>query len=109
MEYFTKEELEVLKEAEKHFDTVVKHDYKLYSSIELNNKIADVYDKRTNQKLHRNWACSRCTFNAFNRIGILYYASLQYWKNVDEAEEQKTTEETPTTKKVGRPKKKTTA
>lgn len=103
MEYLlTKEQLEIYKKAHNHFDTVINKQYKLATPQTLDNELADIYEEVTNEKLKRNWSCNRCCYNAYKKMGKLYYDSLDYY----EAQEDEIIpiEETPK-KKAGRPKK----
>ena len=80
--YFSEKEIEKLKEigAVEHFETAVKHQYKLGTPVEMNNLVADLYEKVTGQKLSRNWSCGHCGFNAYKKAGELYFKSLEYRK-----------------------------
>lgn len=109
---FNKKQIKALSEAEKYFNTVVNAQYKSSSPVTLNNKVADLYEAATGEKLRREWGCSRCTFNVFKKAALLYYKSIealevkkiadnleeQYKKEFEETtpnEEQDTTEEQP--------------
>lgn len=106
--YFNKEQLELLKEAEEYFYTVIKAQYKRGTPITLNDKIADIYDSLGEDKINRNWNCNTCIYNAFKKIGELYYESLNIVQVEKEPvlkmKELKTNVTNNETKKRGRPK-----
>lgn len=110
--YFTKEELEELKEAEQYFKTIITQQFKLYSPKRLNAKVAEIYEYRTKKKLHKNFSCNVCVYNIYKTVAQLYYASIEYYKNLpDETKEtnvttvpKKETKVETTKKKKGRPK-----
>lgn len=113
MKYFNEKQLNELRPYEHHFYTATKENYKRATPSTLNDKIADLYQEVTGNKLNRNWTCGTCVLNAFKAVGELYYQSLEVLQKEPEptptdAESQKTVandENKPKPKKVGRPKK----
>lgn len=118
MKYFSKEDIEKLREYEYYFTTTVKYNYKRNTTRDVNEYVADIYDMATNEKITRNYSCNKCVFDMFNTIGKLYFASIEYHKHNDENNApEPLKEEVPTTikedvkktvKKAGRTKKQTT-
>lgn len=118
MKYFSKEDIEKLREYEYYFTTTVKYGYKRNTVKQVNEYIADIYDSATSEKINRNFSCNKCVFDMFTTVGKLYFASIEYHKNNEEnnvpeplKEEEPTTikeDEKKTVKKAGRPKKQTT-
>ena len=74
---FTKEQMKKLKDAEPHFYTAVNFQYKLNTSRQLNDKVADIYEERTGEVVSRNWACGNCTYKLFRKAGIIYFNTLK--------------------------------
>ena len=114
--YFNEKQLNELRPYEHHFYTATKENYKRATPSTLNDKIADLYQEVTGNKLNRNWTCGTCVLNAFKAVGELYYQSLEALKVSKEpepspvkAEPEKTVandENKPKPKKAGRPKSK---
>lgn len=73
---FTKEQLEILKEAEPHFLTA-KSGYVRYASRELSNKVADTYFQATGQIIPKNWSCGTCVLNLYRKVGWFYFKDLE--------------------------------
>lgn len=118
MKYFTKEQIDALKVAEPHFNTVVKAQWKRATDRKMNDMIADIYEQCTGEKIKRDWACGQCVFNAYMKIGKLYFASIEKVEGetepmlIDSKIEEGVTDNEPATvnntpRKKGRPKKKT--
>lgn len=83
MKYFTKDDINILMKYEYYFSTVIKYNYKRNTTRQINDEVADVYERTTNEKLSRNYSCSSCVFNIFKTVGKLYFDSIEYWKNED--------------------------
>ena len=83
MRRFTKQELELLKEAEIHFLTVRDGQYKRATGWKLNTLVADLYDKATGEKIDRNFGCGVCCFNIFKKVGEKYFADKKYYETVE--------------------------
>lgn len=97
--YFTKEQIEMLKDNEHYFYTAVYENYKRASSAKDNDKIADLYEEVTGGKLNRNWSCGHCVLTAYKVVGKLYFESKERLQGVDTETEPKTPK-TTTKKKV---------
>lgn len=73
---FTKEQLEILKEAEPHFKSS-RNGWVRYASKELSNKVADTYFKATGQVIPKTWSCSICVLNLYRKVGYFYFKDLE--------------------------------
>ncbi len=73
---FTPEQLEILKEAEPHFEQAT-HGYIRYASRDLHNLVADTYYKATGQKIPANWSCGICVLNLYRKVGYFYFKDLE--------------------------------
>lgn len=73
---FTKEQLEILKEAEPHFLTA-KSGYVRYATRALHTLVADTYFEATGQKIPANWSCSICVLNLYRKVGYFYFKDLE--------------------------------
>lgn len=69
---FTPEQLEILKEAEPHFNTA-KSGYIRYASRDLHNLVANTYFEATGQKIPANWSCGTCVLNLYRKVGYFYF------------------------------------
>ena len=78
--YFTKEQLKKLEVAEYHFATAVNSNYKRGTMRQMNEMLADEYEKATGEKINRNWSCANCCLNNFKVIGRLYFESKKYYE-----------------------------
>lgn len=78
--YFTKEQLKKLEVAEYHFATAVNSNYKRGTMRQMNEMLADEYEKATGEKLNRNWSCANCCLNNFKVIGRLYFESKKHYE-----------------------------
>lgn len=108
MNYFTKDEIELLKQAEQYFKTVIKYKYKSASPIKLNQLVAQLYDSKTKLHPKYNFSCSKCMYTLFNNCGKLYFESKEYWeKKALEETKIREVEQVPTEpkKRSGRPRK----
>lgn len=83
---FTKEQLEVLKEAEPHFRTA-QNGYVRFATKALNNLVADTYFEATGQKIPGSWSCSVCVLNLYRKVGWFYF------KDLEELEKEKVSNE----------------
>ena len=95
MRYFTKEEIEELKQYEHDFYTSVKMQYKRNSMRRDCEKVADIFEETGQKIVSRNWSCGTCQLNAFKQVGEWYYASIQEIEKEkeQEAEELNATKE----------------
>lgn len=84
MIYFNEEELNELKEAESYFHTCVNASYKRNTPIKLDNKVADIYERATNDKVRRNWSCAKCVYDIYLKVGKMYFASMENNKKVSQ-------------------------
>lgn len=82
--YFTKEQLKKLEVAEYHFATAVNSNYKRGTMRQMNEMLADEYEKATGEKLNRNWSCANCCLNNFKVIGRLYFESKKYYEEQEQ-------------------------
>lgn len=82
--YFTKEQLKKLEVAEYHFATAVNSNYKRGTMRQMNEMLADEYEKATGEKLNRNWSCANCCLNNFKVIGRLYFESKKYYEEEEQ-------------------------
>ena len=73
---FTKEQLEILKEAEPHFLTA-KSGYVRYATRALHTLVADTYFQATGQKIPANWSCGTCILNLYRKVGYFYFKDLE--------------------------------
>lgn len=73
---FTKEQLEVLKEAEPHFKTA-QNGWVRYAPKELSNIVADTFFQATGQVIPKTWSCSVCVLNLYRRVGYFYFQDLE--------------------------------
>lgn len=73
---FTKEQLEVLKQAEVHFNTA-RNGYVRYATRAMNNLVADTYFEATGQKIPGSWSCSVCVLNLYRKVGYFYFKDLE--------------------------------
>jgi len=97
MKYFTQEQIDKLKDMEKHFRTVIKCQYKSGTTAKENDFICDIYEETTGEKLNRNWSCPICIFNVYKKIGTLYFDSINYLEKQKEDENNKYTESSAST------------
>lgn len=97
MRRFTKQELELLKEAEIHFKTVRDGQYKRATGWKLNTLVADLYDKATGEKIDRNFSCGVCCFNIFKKVGEKYFTDKKYYETVEIEPEPKVVTDTLST------------
>ena len=88
MRYFTKEEINELKQYEHDFYTSVKMQYKRNSMRRDCEKVADIFEKTGQKIVSRNWSCGNCQLNAFKQVGEWYYASIQELEKEAEQTEQ---------------------
>lgn len=77
MRYFTKEEIDELKQFEHDFYTSVKMQYKRNSMRRDCEKVANIFEETGQKIVSRNWSCGNCQLNAFKQVGEWYYASIQ--------------------------------
>lgn len=89
--YFTKEQIERLKDAVEYFNTAVNANYKRASQSSLNDLVADVYEQATGEKLQRNWHCGSCVLNCYRKAGQLYFESLKHLEETTQQAVQETT------------------
>ena len=68
-------ELKKLEKVSGYFYTAVNLSYKNNTTVEENNMVADLYERVTGEKVHRNWACPRCVFELYRKAGKIYYES----------------------------------
>ena len=82
MNYFTKEQIKQLKDADviKHFNTVLDSEYKRGTTDIQNNLVADLYDEVTGGKISRSFGCKSCVFNLYRNAGELYRKSVEFQK-----------------------------
>ena len=73
---FTKEQLEILKEAEPHFLTA-KSGYVRYATRALHTLVADTYFQATGQRIPANWSCGTCVLNLYRKVGYFYFKDLE--------------------------------
>ena len=83
---FTKEQIAKLKEFERDFYTTIHLKYKRNNSRADLDKMACIYEECTGVKISREFQCPQCQFTLVCRVGELYYASVDYWKKQEEAE-----------------------
>lgn len=77
MRYFTKEEIDELKQYEHDFYTSVKMQYKRNSMRRDCEKVADIFEETGQKIVSRNWSCGNCQLNAFKQVGEWYYKSIE--------------------------------
>lgn len=120
MIYLNKTDYEIYSEYEQPLKTSYLYDYKRATSSKIDALLSEIYKKYTNEILG-NWNCSRCSLNNYKKMGKLYFDSKEYYskqttEQQETAQEQpktiqtdnipQTTQNKPTAKKKGRPKKK---
>ena len=97
MRYFTKEEIDELKQYEHDFYTSVKMQYKRNSMRRDCEKVANKFEETGQKIVSRNWSCGNCQLNAFKQVGEWYYASIEELEKekdaAKEAEELNATKE----------------
>ena len=86
--YFTKEQLKKLEVAEYHFATAVNSNFKRGTMRQMNEMLADEYEKATGEKLNRNWSCANCCLNNFKVIGRLYFESKKHYEEEEQQAQQ---------------------
>ena len=69
---FTPEQLEILKEAEVHFEQAT-HGYVRYAPRDLHTLVANTYFEATGQKIPANWSCGTCVLNLYRKVGSIYF------------------------------------
>lgn len=100
---FTKEQIQVLKEFEHDFHTVLDLKYKRNNTRADLNTMANVYEECTGLKLNRDYGCPNCQYTLVAKVGELYRKSVAYWTEEDAKQEEvkeevkveETVEETP--------------
>lgn len=80
MAVFTKEQMDVLYEAEIHFESV-RHGYIKSVPRWLTDQVADIYEQATGSKVNRNWSCSQCVANLYMMVGKIYFKDKEEYKN----------------------------
>lgn len=86
MRYFTKEEIDELKQYEHDFYTSVKMQYKRNSMRRDCEKVADIFEETGQKIVSRNWSCGNCQLNAFKQVGEWYYKSIEELEKEKEQE-----------------------
>lgn len=75
MRRFTKEEIELLSQAEVHFYTVINGGFKRATSSNMDKLVADTYNAAVPEKpVSPNASCGVCSFNLYKKVGEKYYA-----------------------------------
>lgn len=77
MRYFNKEEMKALAELESFFETTVKYGFK-HNTTRAQNELAKSVYEAAGGRLNNNWACSRCAFEDYKKIGLWYYESKKH-------------------------------
>ena len=74
MRTFTKEEIELLSQAEEHFYTVVKGGFKRATSSKMDKLVAETYNAAVPEKpVSSNAGCGICSFNLYKKVAEKYY------------------------------------
>ena len=92
--YYTKQQMKALEDLDaiRHFDTVLDSSFKRGTPEDLNNKVADIYDEATGDKISRNFSCKVCCFNLYRAAGTLYRQSKAHYENENRLKMQKARE-----------------
>lgn len=96
MKKLTKKHLEKLKAVERYLYTTVELQFKHNTTASQNDIVADALDYVYGTSNSRNYGCSRCVYNMYERLGKIYFKQLKE----EQLEETTTTtevEETTTT------------
>lgn len=96
MKKLTKKHLEKLKAVERYLYTTVELQFKHNTTATQNDIVADALDYVYGTSNSRNYGCSRCVYNMYERLGKIYFKQLKE----EQLEETTTTtevEETTTT------------
>lgn len=88
MRYFTKEEIDELKQYEHDFYTSVKMQYKRNSMRRVCEKVANIFEETGQKIVSRNWSCGNCQLNAFKQVGEWYYKSIEEHEKEKEKESE---------------------
>lgn len=83
-------ELKKLEKVRGHFYTAVNLSYKNNTTKEENDMVADLYERVTGEKVNRNWACPKCTYDLFRKAGEIFFKSA----GKDGKKQEETSEET---------------
>lgn len=94
MKKLTKKHLEKLKAVERYLYTTVELQFKHNTTASQNDIVADALDYVYGTSNSRNYGCSRCVYNMYERLGKIYFKQL---KDEQLEETTTTTEETTTT------------
>ena len=78
MRYFNKEEMAVLKAFENTFNECVHLGFKHSTKKADNDAIAKIYADAGGNIGYTNWACPRCCFDAWKKVGEWYYESKKH-------------------------------
>lgn len=77
MEYFNLEEIDLLKEYERYFYTVIYLKYKSGTKHPFNVRLQEIYEKHTGVQEKINWSCPSCAYAYYKKVGELYYDSIE--------------------------------
>lgn len=81
---FTIEQYNRLWDAEIHFKSAVKSGCVKNCPRWLVDTVADVYEEATGEVVNRNFNCAVCVFNFLNKVGKLYFADMEEYKNQED-------------------------
>lgn len=103
MQYFNKEQIEKLKDAEIYFNTIINHQFKRATTRVMNEMVKEVYEETTKEKIGKlNHFCGACINDLYRKAGTLYFQSIEKMKEEDITAELTEPINIPTTKKRGR-------
>lgn len=85
--FFTKEEYDVLYEAQIHFINVRTNNCIKNCPRWLCDQVANVWENKTGEKVQRNWSCNSCVFNFFNIVGKHYMADMKLYEKEEKEKE----------------------
>lgn len=92
---FSKEQIEVLKQAEIHFYTAFNLNYKRNTPNTLNALVLSLYEAEIGHPYKTNLNCPKCLLTLYKNCGKIYFESIaeqNKTKAIDEPSENKTVE-----------------
>ena len=89
--HYTREQMKELEDLNViyHFHTATVSDFKRGTLRKQDERVADIYEQATGNKVERNFGCSLCCYRLYNKAGLLYYASKKYWEEYDKKKMEK--------------------
>lgn len=80
-----KEDFEWLRDnVEKHLTTTYYMKYKVATPNQINLQVAEILERTTNKPVEKNFACSTCLFNVYNRMAQIYFENKQEYEAKEE-------------------------